>query len=200
MEIAQSRLDSFDEIDAKMSALIYRDFVQGKVITKRAYDALRAEYKDNSQYTLLFNHETHFRKLYQHIGSELILDDSGEFYYIREVGDEGADEADENAFKIQVVLLILGRYFSRSGRDLELLSLPDMGLDEADVSALNEDPEYTDILRAARFKNGTQEALDFITVRNFAYKVGDKRYFLSDAGSAFLLRLVTAYANSGIES
>jgi hypothetical protein len=198
MELAQLRLDSFDEIDAKMSSLIYRDFTQGKVITKRAYDSLRAEYKDSLQFTLLFNHETHFNKLYQHIGSELILDESGEFYYIRELGDDGADEADENAFKVQVVLLILGRYFSRSGRDLELLSAPDMGIDEADITALNDDSEYTDILRAARFKNGVQEALDFITGRCFAYKIGDKRYFLSDAGNAFLLRLVTAYEKSGI--
>lgn len=196
MELAQARQDSFDEIDAKMSAQIYRDFTQGKVITKRSYDTLRAEYKDNLQYTLLFNHETHFNKLYQHIGSELILDDSGEFYYIREVGDEGADEADENAFKIQVVLLILGRYFSRSGRDLELLSMPDMGIDEADIMALNDDPEYTDIFRAARFKNGTLEALDFITSRCFAYKMGENRYFLSDAGGAFLLRLIEAYEKS----
>jgi len=199
MELVQPRLDSFDEIDAKMSSLIYRDLAQGKVITKRAYDMLRAEYKDNPQYTLLFNHENHFNKLYQHIGSELILDESGEFYYIREVGDDGADEADENAFKIQVVLLILGRYFSRSGRDLELLSTPDMGIDDADITALNDYPEYNDILRAARFKNGIQEALDFITARCFAYKMGDKRYFLSDAGNAFLIRLVTAYEKSGME-
>jgi hypothetical protein len=199
MNLEQSSLDSFDEIDAKMSALIYRDFAQGKVITKRTYDTLRAEYKDNPQYTLLFNNESHFKKLYQHIGSELILDDSGEFYYIREVSDEGADEADENAFKIQVVLLILGRYFSRSGRDLELLSMPDMGLEEADILALYDDPEYTDILRAARFKNGIQEALDFITSRNFSYKVGDKRYFLSDAGNTFLYRLISAYEKNGIE-
>ena len=199
MELTQSRLDSFDEINAKMSALIYRDFVQGKVITKRAYDTLRSEYKDNPQYTLLFNHQNHFNKLYQHIGSELVLDESGEFYYIREVGDEGADEADENAFKIQVVLLILGRYFSRSGRDLELLTLPDIGIDEADMTALNEDPEYPDILRAARFKNGIQEALDFITSRCFAYKTGNKRYFLSDAGNAFLLRLVSAYEKNNLE-
>tara|TARA_R110001592_G_scaffold25598_2_gene97117 strand:+ start:16048 stop:16647 length:600 start_codon:yes stop_codon:yes gene_type:complete len=199
MNLEQSNLNSFDEIDAKMSSLIYRDFAQGKVITKRAYDTLRAEYKDNPQYTLLFNNESHFKKLYQHIGSELILDDSGEFYYIREMGDDGADEADENAFKIQVVLLILGRYFSRSGRDLELLSMPDMGLDEVDITALNDDPEYTDILRAARFKNGTQEALDFITSRNFAYKVGDKRYFLSDAGNTFLLRLLSVYEKNALE-
>lgn len=199
MNLEHSSLDSFDEIDAKMSALIYRDFAQGKVINKRTYDTLRAEYKDNPQYTLLFNNESHFKKLYQHIGSELILDDSGEFYYIREVSDEVADEADENAFKIQVVLLILGRYFSRSGRDLELLSMPDMGLDETDILALYDDPEYTDILRAARFKNGIQEALDFITSRNFSYKVGDKRYFLSDAGNTFLYRLISAYEKSGIE-
>lgn len=198
MDTGLSQADAFDRVDAKASAQIYRDFTQGKVITKRTYDALRAEYKDNPQFTILFNHETHFKKLYQHIGSELILDESGEFYYLREVGDAGADEADENAFKIQVVLLVLGRYFSRSGRDLELLCLPDMGISGEDIDYLNDDTEYADILRAARFKNGMFEALEFITSRCFAYKVGDKRYFLSDAGSAFLIRLVTAYEKNDL--
>ena len=194
-----SDINDFDLIKIADSTLIYRDLAAGKIIPKQRYHDLRSELIDNQNYTLLFKHQSHFYQLYQHIGFELILDGSGEFFYIKDAQDLENNEADENAFKVQVVLLILGRYFSRSGRDLELLSTPDMGVDETDITSLNDDAEYSDILRAARFKNGVQEALDYITSRCFAYKMGDKRYFLSDAGNAFLLRLVIAYEKSGLE-
>ncbi|GAA5219039.1 hypothetical protein ACFSJ3_16930 [Corallincola platygyrae] len=190
----------FERIPAALSAAIYRDLTYGRVIGKNIYDELKSELIGNPLFTLLFNEQLHFTQLYQHLGYELVLDASGEFFYIRELLDDGLDEADENAFKTQVVLLLLGRFYSRSGRDLALLAMADVGLDENDIRQLERESEYLDILRAAKFQKGWNEALEFLVTRRFAWRVGEKRYFISDAGNAFLSRLLEAYQRREQES
>jgi hypothetical protein len=95
-----------------------------------------------------------------------------------------------------VVLLLIGRYFARSGRDLDYLGRPEAGLNEQDLANLGADEEYQDILRAARFEKGLSEALDYLEKRNLLFRSGAGRYFLSSAGSYFLHQLVQEYEQS----
>lgn len=92
-----------------------------------------------------------------------------------------------------MVLLLIGRYFARSGRDLSYLGRPEAGLNEQDLANLGADEEYEDILRAARFEKGLSEALDYLEKRNLLFRSGADRYFLSSAGSHFLNLLVQEY-------
>jgi hypothetical protein len=94
---------------------------------------------------------------------------------------------------VQVALLIIGRYFARSGRDLDYLGRADAGLNEQDLEAMAGDEEYQDILRAARFEKGLAEALDYLEKRNLVFRAGAGRYFLSSAGLYFLGQLVQEY-------
>lgn len=183
---------SFDGVNAQQSALIYRQFVQGKVITKMTYHDIRAELEENPLFTLLFNHQQHFNHLYLHLGYELCFEQMGDFFYVRELREDASEEADDNALKVQTTLLLLGRYYSGSGRDLNLLCDHRFGLNEVDVEKLKENDEFNAILKAVRLDNW-DKALDFICVRQFAFKISNKQLFLSQAGKGFLMRLVDQY-------
>jgi hypothetical protein len=184
---------AFDAILPAQSAAIYREFRSGRVIVREVWDPNRSQLVANPHYQLLYNHLSHFRTFYEHLGSELVFHESGAFFYLRDPGDDESEEHDEHAFRVQVVLLLLGRYFARSGRDLDYLARPDAGLDENDLAALAADDEYNDMLRAARFEKGWSEALDYLARRHLLFRSGAGRCFLSSAGQSFLMALVREY-------
>lgn len=188
--------NDFSLIKIAESTAIYRDLAAGKVIPKQLYHDLRSELIENPKYTLLFKHQSHFNQLYQHIGFELVLDGSGEFFYIKDPQDLESNEADENAFKVQVILMLLGRYYARSGRDLENIGKIDLGLNADDLKALAENDEYSDILTTAKLSGDWSKVMEFLTFRNFAHKTGSDRYFLNLSGMSFLYRLAEQYKNS----
>ncbi|MBB5322623.1 condensin complex protein MksE [Marinobacter oulmenensis] len=188
--------DGFEDVLPAHSAAIYREFQSGRVIVRDLWDENRSELVANPHYNLLYNHLSHFRTLYEHLGSELVFNEDGAFFYLKESSDEDNEEHDENAFRVQVVLLLIGRYFARSGRDLDYLGRPDAGLNEEDLQALSTDDEYQDILRAARFEKGVSEAVDYLDKRNLLFRAGPGRCFLSSAGMYFLSELVREYEQS----
>lgn len=195
-----SNINEFDLITIADSTSIYRDLAAGKIIPKQLYHDLRSELIDNLKYTLLFKYQSHFHQLYQHIGFELVLDESGEFFYIKDGQDLDNNEADENAFKVQVILMLLGRYYARSGRDLENIGKIDLGINADDLTALSQNDEYADILTTAKLSGGWGKALEFLSFRNFAHKTGSDRYFLNSAGMSFLYKLVDEYKQSVSET
>ncbi|WP_273427382.1 hypothetical protein [Marinobacter sp.] len=184
---------TYDEILPAESAAIYREFQAGRVIVRDVWDSNRSELRANRLYNLLYNHLSHFRTLYEHLGSELVFNETGAFFYLKESSDEEGDEHDENAFRVQVILLLIGRFFARSGRDLDYLGRPDAGLNEQDLAALAGDEEYQEILRTARFDKGFSEALDYLDKRNLLFRSGAGRCFMSSAGLFFLQELVREY-------
>lgn len=187
---------SFDQILPAHSAAVYREFQAGRVIVRDVWDTNRSELRANPLYNLLYNHLSHFRTFYEHLGSELVFNETGAFFFLKESSDDESEEHDENAFRVQVVLLLIGRYFARSGRDLEYLGRADAGLNGQDLSALAGDEEYQDILRAARFEKGMTEALEYLDKRNLLFRAGADRCFLSSAGLYFLNELVREYEQS----
>ena len=187
---------SFEQILPAQSAAIYREFQAGRVIVRDVWDSNRSELRANPLYNLLYNHLSHFRTFYEHLGSELVFNEAGAFFFLKESSDDENEEHDENAFRVQVILLLIGRYFARSGRDLEYLGRPDAGLNEQDLAALAGDEEYQEILRAARFDKGWTDGLDYLEKRNLLFRAGAGRYFLSSAGFYFLQELVREYEQS----
>ena len=193
----EPQASSFDQILPAHSAAIYREFQAGRVVVRDVWDANRSELRANPLYNLLYNHLSHFRTFYEHLGSELVFNETGSFFFLKESSDDENEEHDENAFRVQVILLLIGRYFARSGRDLDYLGRPEAGLNEQDLSNLGADEEYQDILRAARFEKGLSEALDYLEKRNLVFRSGAGRYFLSSAGMYFLDQLVQEYEQGG---
>ena len=193
----EPQASSFEQILPAHSAAVYREFQAGRVIVRDAWDNNRSELRANPLYNLLYNHLSHFRTFYEHLGSELVFNETGSFFFLKESSDDESEEHDENAFRVQVILLLIGRYFARSGRDLDYLGRPEAGLNEQDLANLAADEDYQDILRAARFEKGLSEALDYLEKRNLVFRSGAGRYFLSSAGMYFLDQLVQEYEQGG---
>ena len=59
-EVSHNQGNSFDLINAEQSATIFRQFTQGRVITKLVFDQISSQQQDNPLFTCLFNHEVHF--------------------------------------------------------------------------------------------------------------------------------------------
>lgn len=193
IKINHSQGNNFDLINAEQSATIFRQFTQGKVITKLVFDQISSQQQDNPLFTCLFNHESHFQQLYQHLGYQLCLNNEGDFYYVQEHREESSDEADDNALKVQTILLQLGRYYSQTGRDLAQLCQAMFGFNESDITSLSKDDDSIAMLKAIKIESWPK-AIDFIVSRNFAYKTGNTNYFISSAGKAFLFNLVEQYS------
>ena len=193
IKINHSQGNNFDLINAEQSATIFRQFTQGRVITKLVFDQLSSQQQDNPLFTCLFNHESHFKQLYQHLGYQLCLNNEGDFYYVQEHREESSEEADDNALKVQTILLQLGRYYSQTGRDLAQLCQAMFGFNESDITSLSKDDDSIAMLKAIKIESWPK-AIDFIVSRNFAYKTGNTNYFISSAGKAFLFNLVEQYS------
>ena len=191
--LSHSPASSFDDILPAHSAALYREFQAGRVVVREFWDSNRSELVANPLYNVLYNHLSHFRTFYEHLGCELVFNENGSFFFLKESSEDETEEHDENAFRVQVVLLLIGRYFARSGRDLDYLGRPDAGLGEQDLATMGADEEYQDILRAARFDKGLPEALEYLDKRNLLFRSGASRYFLSSAGMYFLEELVREY-------
>lgn len=186
----------FDAVDPDRSAEAFRELAAGKVITRERYDQIQNDVVENPIYTTLFRNYEHFRTLYQHLGYELVFNDRRHFFYMRELSRGDDRDYNRNAFKIQVALLIIGRYFAQSGRDLQYLESPAVGLREDDIQAIARDDEYTMMLRSAEFKEGFDAALVFLRNRGFLFETGVNRYILSPAGMHFLEVRVEDYQDA----
>ena len=78
----EPQTSSFDQILPAHSAAIYREFQAGRVIVRDVWDANRSELRANPLYNLLYNHLSHFRTFYEHLGSELVFNESGSFFFL----------------------------------------------------------------------------------------------------------------------
>lgn len=183
--------NTFEEISHLKSAEIYRLFSQGKVLNKQKYDDIHGCFVDDDLFTLVFNKITHFTLFFKHMGYKLKFDEEGDFYFTQEIRDSNSDESDDNAMKIQAILLFIGRYYAKVG-DLAQLSDPMFGIKEADIEALKQDDILISSLKALRLDNW-DKALDYLSSRNLLFKMAKDRYVFSTAAMTFLSRLIAAH-------
>lgn len=187
---------AFQDVDHEKSAKIFRELSSGKVITREKFSLVDNDLVDNDLYSVIFRNLDHFRMFYKHLGYELVFNDTRHFFFIRKLSDDEDRDYNRNAFKIQVMLLILGRYFAQTGRDLKYLESPSIGIKQEDLKAIKQVDEYMMMLRGADFKDGPDAAVPFLKDRGFLFEVGTNRYTVSPAGMYFLDLLVEHYGNS----
>lgn len=188
--------NTFESVDPDVSAVLFKELTSGKLINREKWDVIQNDFVDNKLYTALFNHMDHFKTFYQHMGYELVFNERGNFFFLRKYSESDDKDYNRNAFKIQVTLLILGRYFAQSGRDLKWLTSPSVGIQADDVKAIKENEEYLTMFRAAEFKDGPQLAIAFLQDRGFLFETGKDRYIMSPAGMYFINTLISNYEES----
>lgn len=186
----------FSHVDPEKSSLIFKELSSGKVITREIYKIVNNDFVENQLYTVIFNNLEHFKVFYQHLGYELVFNNERHFFYIRKLSDEEDREYNRNAFKIQVMLLIIGRYFSQSGRHLKYLEDPSIGITVDDIKAIKDNDEYMVMLKGADFKDGPDLAIPFLKDRGFLFATGVDRYIVSPAGMYFLDLLINRYSDA----
>lgn len=183
---------SFDRVDSEMSRAIYLQFTQGKVITKQVFNKNRQQFEENSLFTELFKHlETHYRKLYQHIGFELVFNVQGEFFHIRK--DDMAEDADEHATKIQALLLVIARYWTDKGFDLDDLADERFGFQSKHLDEIKQNEQYDQIRVAIMQAKEWPICMNYLADRNFIFVCADKHYVFSSAGMHFLNHHIDKY-------
>ncbi|WP_339720494.1 hypothetical protein [uncultured Paraglaciecola sp.] len=183
---------SFEEISYIKSTEIYRLFSQGRVLNKQRYDDVHGCIVDDDLYTLVFSKVKHFTLFFKHMGFDLKFDEEGDFYFTQDLRDANNDESDDNAMKIQSILLFIGRYYATVG-DLAQLQDPMFGLKESDIDTLKQDDLLTSSLKALRIDNW-DKALEYLTSRSLIFKVSQDKYILSKAAMTFLNRLIEAHS------
>lgn len=189
-EQATDPLRIFDVIDAERSVAIHRAFAAGKVITEQRLNPHTSLVEACPLYTQLFKHQRFYEQHFHHQGRQLQFVDRGSFFYI---GESDNEEGDDNAVKLQGILLILARYWVGTGRNIDLLSNESFGFNEADLSAIRQNDQYLTILRALDRKFTLDRALEYLCQRNFCFRLGAESYVLSSAGRFFLSTLVEDY-------
>jgi hypothetical protein len=182
---------SFEKIPYIKSTEIFRLFSQGKILNKQRYDDVQGCFVDDDLFTLVFNQIKHFTLFFKHMGYELKFDNEGDFYFAQDLRDSSNDESDDNAMKIQAILLFIGRYYSTVG-DLAQLEDPMFGLKERDVDALKKDNMLGSSLKALRLENW-DKALEYLTSRCLIFRVSQDKYVLSRAAMTYLNRLNAAH-------
>lgn len=183
---------SFEEIPYNKSAEIHRLFSQGRVLNKQRYNDVHGCLVDDDLFTLVFSKIKHFTLFFKHMGYDLKFDEEGDFYFTQDLRDSNNDESDDNAMKIQAILLFIGRYYATVG-DLAQLQDPMFGLKESDIDALKQDDLLASSLKALRVDNW-DKALEYLTSRSLIFIVSEDRYVLSKAAMTFLNRLIEAHS------
>lgn len=184
---------TFEAVDPEISAKIFKELTSGKLVNREKWDIIQNDFVDNKLYTCLFNNLDHFQSFYQHMGYDLVFNDVNQFFYLRKYMEGDDKDYNRNAFKIQVTLLILGRYFAQSGRDLKWMASPSVGIQSDDIAAIKANEEYSMMFKAAEFKDGPDLAIPFLNDRGFLFETGTNRYIVSPAGMHFINLLIQNY-------
>lgn len=182
--------NTFISANYELSKEIYQTFYSSSVINRLEYSASKADFHNNPLYQEIvvnFDHYTHF---YFHLGYQLIHDEQGKYFYIKTLtANESCEEDfDEISLKVLAVLTIISRLVTMRGQALSTLGLPVRGITAKDLSLLNED-ESLPILQSLKLKS-SEDAIEFLRKRGFAFKVDVKRHVLSHGALVLIETLI----------
>lgn len=182
--------NTFIEASHELSKEIYQCFYGSSVINRLEYSASKANFHNNPLYQELIINCNHYTHLYFHLGYQLVHDEQGKYFYIKALNSNESDDEDfdEISLKILAVLTIVSRLATSRGQVLSTLGLPVVGVTANDLSSLNED-ESLPILQSLKLKS-SEDAIDFLRKRGFAFKVDSKRHVLSHGAVVLVEALI----------
>ncbi|EKF9102651.1 hypothetical protein O1B16_002329 [Vibrio cholerae] len=181
--------NTFISANHELSKEIYQAFYGSSVINRLEYSVSKADFHNNPLYQEIVVNIDHYTHFYFHLGYQLYHDDQGKYYYIKAIttNESCEEDFDEISLKILAVLTIISRLATTRGQALSTLGLPVRGITVNDLDSLNED-EPLSIFKSLKFKS-SEDAIDFLRKRGFAFKVDGKRYVLSH-GSLVLIEML----------
>jgi hypothetical protein len=174
--------------DREFSVEIFKTLTNGKLINRYVLQNNGSETENPLYSELLSNIET-YRQQYQMCGYELV--EREDFVFLRD-GDVSYDELPaDNAMRISILLLIIGKFINDRGYVLGKLVDANGGLSEDDLAAIDELETTAELLEKGNFKSNFATAFtNYLVNRNIVLrKPSDGRYLLSAGGRAFFEEL-----------
>mgnify|MGYP003624563430 CR=1 FL=1 len=177
-------------ISTRLSQAIYRQLINGKVVNQHEYRNDRLV--PNELFDEVFNNLEEYQRLYENIGSELVLGDG--YIFIRDF--DVASQYAEVAMKIQALLLVIARGVTEKGYDFKILTEPDAGLSQSMAESLESEPNR-DILDACKLKESLwAESKNILVERNLCLLNTKGNLVLTDGGIGFFNRLFASESAS----
>ncbi len=177
-------MDNFG-LDEFASRAIYKDFIRGKVIN--AYDYINGELQPSLKFRELVDNLDKYRDFYSLIGFEIRSVNNDAFFVSR---SDRAEELNDVAASIQVLLLMVGRGLCTQGISPDILFDDKGGVSARDIDAIGELEEVRQIMKACGLQQPLTKPVNGIMVeRGIFHKTVQERYILSSAGRIFFNEL-----------
>lgn len=177
-------MDNFG-LDEFASRAIYKDFISGKIIN--AYDYIDGELQPSHKFRELVDNLDKYREFYSLIGFEIRSVNGDAFFVSR---SDRAEELNEVAANIQVLLLMIGRGLCTQGISPGILFDDKGGISAKDIDAIGELEEVRQIMKACGLQQPLTKPVNSTMVeRGIFHKTIQERYMLSSAGRIFFNEL-----------
>lgn len=126
--------------DINKSREIYSILNAGKIINRNTLNNA-GELMDNALFIELMDNLTHYREIYNGLGYKLI--DNVDYFYLN---DLNSSDNDNLAVKIQILLIVIGKYVNQQGYLLNRIYPQSTGLSADDFDRMSEIENLQEIL------------------------------------------------------
>lgn len=168
------------EVSIPKSTEIYKAFVNGRVINRYSIKP-DGSTLESPLFGEIYNNYNAYKQQYQMSGMELVVKD--DFYYARDVDKETSFT--DQVKRIQVLLLIIGRFVTQSGALFEKLTHPMGGITDDDLQKIANTAEFAEILAAIEIKDLVKSIKSNLLDKDIMEEPRSGRYILSAAGKHF---------------
>lgn len=177
-------MDNFG-LDTFASRTIYKDFIAGKIINADEY--IDGELQPSPKFRNLVDNLDRYREFYSLIGFEIRSVKDRAFFVSR---TDRAEDLNEIAANIQVLLLIISRGLCTQGISPGILFDEKGGIGARDVDAIGALEDVRKIMKACNLQQPLTKPVNSILIeRGIFHRTVQERYILSSAGRVFFQEL-----------
>jgi len=176
------------QYDEVLSKRIFLQLMNGKVINKTILSN-SGDFIPNPLFTEITKNLDVYRMQYSMSGFELI--EKQDYVFITDCDTNEINLKTDITMKAYVLLSTIGKYINENYK-LERILDPNCGLTEADIEAIQEMPDITEILERSSIKDFKSGLKNILIDRNIMLqKPGTNQYILSSAGAEFFQEICT---------
>lgn len=180
------------QIDIKKSQLIFNELTKGEIINEYIYDNKNNSLSRNDLFTEISENIEVYKMQYEMCGFQLVHNPT--FFYVRDKNSSKTSDKQSKKIKIYSSLLIIVRYIlSDKGKLFDILKNIHYGITAEDLKDIENNSNYTHILKASNLKNG-EEILNYLYSKNIFLKTNKDKYILSDSGKEIVNDIMIQYS------
>lgn len=178
--------------NAALSSVIFNTLMNGKIINKTELNN-SGQFVDNLLFIEIINNLKDYRTQYEMCGFEFV--EEVDYIFIRDRANNRCDLKTDISMKACLLLLLLGKYITENNYRLSKLTDVSGGINAADIEAIQDMSDTTEILEKANMKKDLHTEIKNILVNRHILleKPSSQSYVLSDSGRSFFNELIKNY-------